>query len=146
MGFDYDGVTVHVLDEIERSSKNLRDVLREIERRALLLALRESNGNKAQAARTLKIKRTALIERCKAFGIELARDVKFLTAPERPEFYYDKCAALLRGFFESEEKVADWFSTKNLNFGGSAPIDLIKRHRGHKVLRFIETSLEENKR
>jgi hypothetical protein len=47
-------------------------------------------------------------------------------------------------FFKDEKKVKAWLNLKNLNFGGFAPIDLIKRGRAHKVLEFINNALDEN--
>lgn len=45
----------------------------------------------------------------------------------------------LRKFFKGDdEKVKLWLETKNLNFGGCAPIDLINRGRAHKVREFID--------
>lgn len=52
---------------------------------------------------------------------------------------------LLHSFFNDYEKTALWLNTNNLNFGGLSPLYLIKIGRGHKVLSFIRTALDENK-
>lgn len=49
-------------------------------------------------------------------------------------------------FFDDYKKAKDWINTKNLNFGGVAPLELINRGRGKKVLQFINNALEEGKR
>lgn len=36
-------------------------------------------------------------------------------------------------------KMCAWLKTENLNFGGSAPIDLINSGRAKKVLQFIDS-------
>lgn len=52
--------------------------------------------------------------------------------------------ALLEFFKGDDAKVMYWLTTPNPMFGGTAPSDLIKAGRGHKVYKFIETALEEN--
>jgi len=57
-----------------------------------------------------------------------------------------KSIDLLTAFFQgNKDKVAAWLSTKNPNLGKTTPLDLFFRGRGHKVLLFIKSSLEENK-
>lgn len=46
-------------------------MLSEIERGMILKAIVECGGNKAEAARLLKVRRTTLIEKCKRLGIPL---------------------------------------------------------------------------
>lgn len=43
---------------------------------------------------------------------------------------------------QSEKKVCAWLLTKNLNFGGLAPIHLINVGKGSKVLEFVNDSTE----
>ncbi len=50
----------------------------------------------------------------------------------------------LHAFFDDFEKMKHWLTTKNLSFGDSRPIDIINRGRGHKVLYFIKTAIDEN--
>lgn len=51
---------------------------------------------------------------------------------------------LLDKYFKSDENIALWLNTENFNFGGSKPITLIAKGRGHKVLNYIKIALEEN--
>lgn len=53
---------------------------------------------------------------------------------------------LLLEFFQDNYKVRDWLFHPNLNFGGSSPATLMKMGKSDKVLLFIESALEENKR
>lgn len=48
-------------------------------------------------------------------------------------------------FFQDAEKTALFMATKNLNFGGFSPNELILRGRGLKVLAFVESALDGNK-
>lgn len=58
-----------------------------------------------------------------------------------------KCFDLVLKFFKDDYiKTIWWFSSKNANFGGSEPSRLMNQGRVDKVLKFIETSLEENER
>jgi hypothetical protein len=41
-------------------------------------------------------------------------------------------------------KADRWMKTDNPNLGNTAPIDLIRRGRGHKVAAFIDAAKEEN--
>lgn len=50
----------------------------------------------------------------------------------------------LHNFFKSYEQVSAWLSIKNLNLGGLSPRQLIFEGREETVLKFINTSLEEN--
>lgn len=53
--------------------------------------------------------------------------------------------SLLEEFFSGDrDKVGLWLKTKNLNFGGCSPNDLILRGREHKVLEFIEDAKSES--
>lgn len=45
--------------------------------------------------------------------------------------------------FESEVKTAQWFTLKNPHLGESRPIDFFLVGRGHKVLKFIKSRMEE---
>lgn len=55
-----------------------------------------------------------------------------------------KIICKLNMFFNDYKKVETWLRADNLNFGAIAPIFLINLERGHKVLQFIETALDEN--
>lgn len=48
-------------------------------------------------------------------------------------------------FFQNEKKTAFWMNTKNLNFGGVSPIEMINRGRGKKLLAWILGQLDENR-
>ena len=50
----------------------------------------------------------------------------------------------LHWFFNDYKNVVKWLKTDNLNFGGIPPVILIENSRGSKLLKFIETALEEN--
>lgn len=53
---------------------------------------------------------------------------------------------LVQTFFVADPaKVPMWFTTKNPHLGECKPIELFFRGRGHKVLSFIQNSLDENK-
>lgn len=57
-----------------------------------------------------------------------------------------ECLYLLEEFFEGEmDKAILWMVTENPFLGESKPINLFWRSRGHKVLSFIKSSLDENK-
>jgi len=53
---------------------------------------------------------------------------------------------LVAEFFGKPEKVRLWFFTPNPQLGGLAPIDLIKMGRVRKLLTFVQTALDENKK
>jgi hypothetical protein len=56
---------------------------------------------------------------------------------------------IVQGIFcclQSEEKVAAWLTTENLNFGGCAPVDLIHMGRAHKVTAFVDEAADGNMR
>jgi hypothetical protein len=53
---------------------------------------------------------------------------------------------LVMEFFHSGEKTQLWFLTPNPQLGSIAPIDMIKMGRERKLLNFVQTALEENKR
>lgn len=56
-----------------------------------------------------------------------------------------KIFKLLCEFFKYDEnKVMAWLFTKNHNFGGSAPAQVILAGRAHKVLSFIESTKEDH--
>ena len=44
--------------------------------------------------------------------------------------------------FDDFNKMTSWLKAKNLNFGGCAPIDLINKGKGKKVLKFIDDALD----
>lgn len=48
-------------------------------------------------------------------------------------------------FFNNDEKANDWLHTPNPNLGNCTPNDLILEGRVHKVLKFIKSSLSENR-
>lgn len=53
---------------------------------------------------------------------------------------------LLVPFFDgNHEKVALWMNTKNPLLGNVTPAYFFFRDRGHKVYKFVYSSLEENK-
>ena len=59
--------------------------------------------------------------------------------------YNKKILDLLMIFFQNNlVKVMAWLTTENFNFGGTKPIRLIESGRSKKVLRFIESSKDEN--
>lgn len=41
-------------------------------------------------------------------------------------------------------KVDLWMSTPNPLLGNSVPLEMIRKGRGRKLIRFVETSIEEN--
>ena len=43
-------------------------------------------------------------------------------------------------------KVDLWMTTPNPLLGNVAPLDMIRKGRGRKLIQFVETSIEENKR
>lgn len=51
---------------------------------------------------------------------------------------------LLEFFNNDPQKVELWWNTKNPNLGGNTPKSLWECGRGHKVLEFIKSSIEEN--
>lgn len=53
--------------------------------------------------------------------------------------------ALVYRFFNSDpRKTSDWFTTKNLNFGGSSPLSMILMGRTKRLREFIENALNQN--
>lgn len=52
---------------------------------------------------------------------------------------------LVGSFFNDEHKTVLWFQTSNPLLGDVAPRDMIRVGRFKKLLRFIQTALEENK-
>lgn len=46
--------------------------------------------------------------------------------------------------FSDYKKMIMWLTTKNLNFGGCAPLDLINSGRSKKVMEFINAAIERN--
>jgi DNA-binding NtrC family response regulator len=48
----------------------LRETLAQAEKQAILLALRETNGNKQEAAKLLEIGKTRFYEKCKMYEIK----------------------------------------------------------------------------
>lgn len=59
--------------------------------------------------------------------------------------YWEAYDLLMTIFRNEQEKVYQWLRGKNPNLGDISPIKLIKMGRGHKVLQFIKSVLEENK-
>jgi hypothetical protein len=56
------------------------------------------------------------------------------------------CMDLLEEFFDnSRDKALTWLTIENPHLGEVRPIDFFYLGRGHKVLNFIKTSLDENK-
>lgn len=52
---------------------------------------------------------------------------------------------LLADFFKTTEKAVLWLDTENPLLGHIAPRDMINAGRAEKLLKFIQTQLEENK-
>lgn len=51
---------------------------------------------------------------------------------------------LLTVYFQTDyEKIYSWLTIENPHLGGTTPMNLILRDRGHKLLRFIECQLDE---
>jgi uncharacterized protein (DUF2384 family) len=57
-----------------------------------------------------------------------------------------ECLILVTDFFKDWEKSKAWFKHENPLLGNMRPVDMIKQGRSEKLLKFIKTSLEENKR
>ena len=58
---------------------------------------------------------------------------------------YSLCFELVKDHMGWDNKKTElWFSTNNLNFGGSSPDTLFAFGRGHKVKQFIDTAVEES--
>lgn len=53
---------------------------------------------------------------------------------------------LVGGYFNDLDKTMLWFQAPNPIFGGISPREMIRVGRFKKVLRFIQTALDENKR
>lgn len=53
---------------------------------------------------------------------------------------------LVGSFFKDSEKTLLWFQVPNPLLGGMSPRDMIRIGRFKKLLNFIQTALEENKR
>ncbi|MBY0379491.1 MAG: hypothetical protein K2P99_03705 [Burkholderiales bacterium] len=53
---------------------------------------------------------------------------------------------LVAEFFRNEEKTVLWFSAINPLLGDVSPRDMIKLGRFKKLLKFIQTAIDENKR
>ena len=53
---------------------------------------------------------------------------------------------LVEGYFNKTEKTMLWFQVPNPLLGGIAPRDMIRVGRFKKLLKFIQTALDENKR
>ena len=43
-----------------------------------------------------------------------------------------------------DEMIAKWYTTINPNFGNSSPYDLVIADRGHKVLNFVVSQIDQN--
>jgi hypothetical protein len=48
-------------------------------------------------------------------------------------------------FFNDIKKVSAWMRAENLNFGGATPEKLIQLGRGKKLIKWMETQIDENK-
>lgn len=60
---------------------------------------------------------------------------------------FEACVALIMVQMKWDKKQAfHWMITDNPNLGGCAPQLLIVRGRSHKLLAFIETAIDEEKR
>jgi hypothetical protein len=46
-------------------------------------------------------------------------------------------------FFQDYGKARVWLCSKNLNFGGFSPVELIHRGRGFKVIEFMKNAVKE---
>jgi hypothetical protein len=58
-----------------------------------------------------------------------------------------KVKELVVEFFNGDDKKVDaWFATENALLGGWSPQEMIYLGRQEKLLKFIQTSLDENKR
>lgn len=80
--------------------------------------------------------------------------------PVKSVRYDEKMSAELRGrliewatainlvgsYFKDEEKTMLWFQIPNPLLGGMSPKDMIRVGRFKKLLKFIQTALDENKR
>jgi hypothetical protein len=53
---------------------------------------------------------------------------------------------LVGGYFKDLNKTMLWFQLSNPQLGGMSPRDMIRVGRFKKLLKFIQTALEENKR
>ncbi len=53
---------------------------------------------------------------------------------------------LVGDFFQDERKTMFWFQTPNPLIGNISPKEMIRRGRFRKLLEFIQTALDENKR
>jgi hypothetical protein len=53
---------------------------------------------------------------------------------------------LVAEFFQDEEKTMLWFAMPNILLGGMSPREMIRVGRFKKLLNFIQTALDENKR
>lgn len=68
-GIDFKGLAVQILDGIERSGMRMEEVEKNLEYTILEVALKESGGSKAAAARILRMNRTTVVERTKKHGL-----------------------------------------------------------------------------
>jgi Protein of unknown function (DUF2384) len=58
-----------------------------------------------------------------------------------------KCYELIHKFFNGDkQKIMDWFSAPNPALGFLIPLQMVKSGRSPKLLSFIKSSLDENKR
>lgn len=57
-----------------------------------------------------------------------------------------RCYDLVKEFFKGDsKKTIQWFHEFNSGLGYSRPIEMINNRRSDKLLKFIESALEENK-
>jgi hypothetical protein len=54
---------------------------------------------------------------------------------------YDDVLAIVTDIYMSRKTAEAWMNTKNLNFGGCSPKELILRDKGNKVREFIQNNL-----
>ena len=63
-----------------------------------------------------------------------------------PTAQYEECIALIKEHMNwDDEKAHHWMNTDNPMFGNVSPVLLINRFRGHKVLSFIKSCIDESK-
>ena len=60
----------HLIDVMEEAA-SFEDMIRDMEKRLLTLALEKAAGNKSEAARLLKMKRETLRDKVEKYGIDL---------------------------------------------------------------------------
>lgn len=62
------------------------------------------------------------------------------------ESQISECLTLLESIFKDDlDKASKWMESDNPFLGNVSPMWLIVRNRGHKVLQFIKSTIDENK-